>query len=81
MSEKLVYEIKVEEFKIDVAACIGCGACVDVCEVDVLRLRGAQFRAAKAAAVRPEDCVMCFACQRMCPANAISITGPLLPSA
>jgi len=67
------------EIIVDKIACIGCGACVDACEPRVFELRGAELRGAKSTVVRPDDCIICFACTRICPANAIKIPFKYAP--
>lgn len=58
------------------AACIGCGACADICPVDAVDASG------DTAAVDLDWCIGCGVCAGACPAEAISIarriddTGP-----
>ena len=54
--------------KINKIECIGCGACVDVCEVNVLGLRGK-----KSFVEHPDDCIICRACEVQCPTHAIKV--------
>jgi NAD-dependent dihydropyrimidine dehydrogenase PreA subunit len=49
-------------------ACIGCGACVDVCPHAVFRIESG-----KARIVRRATCMECGACARNCPAGALSV--------
>ena len=56
------------EIKIDLGKCDGNGTCVDVCPVEVFELQGG-----KAVAVKPEECIICRACEVQCPNNAIEI--------
>jgi 2-oxoglutarate ferredoxin oxidoreductase subunit delta len=64
------------QYSIDEERCKGCGLCVTVCPKDVLEiatevsLKG-YFPAYQA---RPEDCIFCATCCRMCPDVAITIT-------
>jgi NAD-dependent dihydropyrimidine dehydrogenase PreA subunit len=51
------------------AACVGCGACVEVCPPDVLRLSAA----GKAAPVYADDCQACFICTLACAFHAIDV--------
>jgi NAD-dependent dihydropyrimidine dehydrogenase PreA subunit len=49
-------------------ACIGCGACVDVCPHAVFRIGAGKARIARRA-----TCMECGACARNCPAGALSV--------
>lgn len=51
---------------IDLAACSGCGRCVELCPGRAVELRGG-----KAAIVRPRDCSYCELCEVYCPEGAI----------
>jgi NAD-dependent dihydropyrimidine dehydrogenase PreA subunit len=51
------------------AACVGCGACVEVCPPDVLRLS----EHGKARAAYPDDCQGCFICTMACAFHAIDV--------
>ena len=64
----LTYPKNGETLVIDVEACIGCGACVDVCPHAVFRIE-----AGKAAIVRRATCMECGACERNCPVDALSV--------
>ncbi|ATZ61121.2 MAG: 4Fe-4S binding protein [Methanosarcinales archaeon Met12] len=52
--------------KIDLDACIGCGACVDECPVDAISLND------DVASVDEGLCTDCGMCIDVCPINAIS---------
>jgi len=52
--------------KIDLDACIGCGACVSACPVNVLDMPSDKAKVAK-----PADCTSCAACVDACPVSAI----------
>lgn len=49
-------------------ACVGCGACVDVCPHGVFRIEGG-----KATVAGRGWCMECGACARNCPASALSV--------
>jgi NAD-dependent dihydropyrimidine dehydrogenase PreA subunit len=55
---------------VDNDKCNGCGICVDVCNMDVLRQNSSDN---KAYIAYPEDCMTCFECHRQCPENAIYV--------
>lgn len=58
--------------KINLDGCDGCGRCVDVCPMDVLRID----EMIKKAVVRyPEDCMTCYNCERECLMGCIDV-GP-----
>lgn len=54
---------------VDSTRCIGCGACVDVCPVQALRLVNGL------AEVDSTRCTACEACADTCPQHAISMVG------
>ena len=64
------------DYHIDAARCKGCALCVTVCPKNVLEIATdvspqGYFPAFQA---RPEDCIYCATCCRMCPDVAITIT-------
>ncbi|RJR48873.1 MAG: ferredoxin family protein [Desulfobacteraceae bacterium] len=56
--------------RIDEQLCIGCGACVDHCSMDVLRMND---RTNKPMIMYLRDCMSCFMCERDCPVSAIYV--------
>lgn len=52
---------------IDKEKCTGCGACVDICPVDALKLEGDKT------VVDPETCIDCGSCVDECPVEAITL--------
>ena len=57
--------------KINRMACTGCGACVESCPTDVLRM---DAKSHKAMVVYEEDCQVCFLCEFHCPVDAILLS-------
>ena len=70
--------------KVDQENCIGCGLCVEICPMDVLRMKTdfniiaqpekkkptPQF---KAVIAYVEDCMTCYTCELNCPVGAIKV--------
>jgi len=52
---------------IDKEKCTGCGACVDICAVDALKMEDDK------AVVDPETCIDCGSCVDECPVEAITL--------
>lgn len=57
-----------ESLALDEAACIGCGACVEVCPHGVFVLGGTKARIADRGL-----CMECGACARNCPVAALTV--------
>jgi 2-oxoglutarate ferredoxin oxidoreductase subunit delta len=61
--------------RVDTKLCKGCSLCVVNCPKDVLEM--STETSAKgynpSMAVRPEDCIFCHICERICPDQAISV--------
>jgi len=53
---------------IDKDKCTGCGACANICPMDVFEIKDG-----KSTAVNENDCISCRACEVQCPADAITI--------
>ena len=51
--------------------CVGCGACVEVCPPDVLRMSATTGKAVPA---YPDDCQGCFICAMACAFDAIHVS-------
>ncbi len=58
-----------ETLSLDMGACVGCGACADVCPHAVFAVSGG-----KAEIVGRERCMECGACALNCPVKALSVT-------
>jgi NAD-dependent dihydropyrimidine dehydrogenase PreA subunit len=54
--------------RLDTAACIGCGACAEVCPHAVFQIENP-----KARIVAEDRCMECGACARNCPVKAITV--------
>lgn len=54
--------------RVDISLCNGCGICVNVCPMDVLRM---DQESNKAFIKYLRDCQSCFLCERECPEDAI----------
>jgi len=48
--------------------CTGCGTCVDTCPVGVFEVKDG-----KSVPTKPEECLVCRACEVQCPENAIQV--------
>ncbi len=65
---RLKYLKNVVSLRLDPAACVGCGRCVEVCPRGVFVLEGGKSRI-----VDLDGCLECGACGRNCSGNAISV--------
>jgi len=52
--------------KVDIEKCTGCGACVDICPVNAIKIENEK-------AIISEECVDCGACVEQCPTEALSL--------
>ena len=57
--------------------CTGCGICVDICPLDVIRM---DEKDEKAIVKYPEDCMACFNCEIQCPEKAIDVSFTPAPT-
>lgn len=56
------------EIKVDRDKCTGCGTCADTCPVAVFEIKDE-----KSVPVKPEECIVCRACEVQCPEGAIQV--------
>jgi ferredoxin len=61
------------QFKLNAAACVGCGACVRDCPIHILTLGPDAKPAVKAG--KEDSCIHCQHCLAVCPKAAISVCG------
>jgi len=61
------------EVAVDLDLCIGDGACIEVCPVNVFDWQGSG-KDRRALPVRERDCIFCYGCEAVCPKDAIRIT-------
>ena len=50
--------------------CTGCGLCVDLCPLDVLRM---DEKGERAVIRYPDDCMTCYTCELRCPVGAVKV--------
>lgn len=55
---------------IDEEKCIGCGICIDYCNVDAIALNEER---GVVEVIALEDCIECHSCQQNCPEGAIMV--------
>jgi len=55
---------------IDEEKCIGCGICIDFCNVDAIAVNEER---GVVEVVALEDCIECHSCQQNCPEGAIMV--------
>lgn len=58
-------------FHVDANACIGCGKCVEVCQVNNMEMSAGRKPVWK----HTGRCMTCLACYHVCPRHAISLNG------
>ena len=54
--------------RIDLDKCTGCGVCVSVCPLSVYVMDSGKTKPVKA-----NECVVCRACENMCPEEAVTV--------
>lgn len=74
--------------EIDIAKCIGCGKCVEICPKQVLQLLPRNHRVEMACSTRDKGakvrkicsvgCISCKKCIKVCPAQAVSWDGRII---
>lgn len=67
--QSLRYLENVVTLRLDADACVGCGACTQVCPQGVLAMNGRKVRI-----VDINGCMECGACANNCPVAALSVT-------
>ncbi len=67
------YGIVGTEVAVDLDLCVGDGACIEVCPVNVFDWRG-EGSDRKVIPYKERDCIYCFGCEAVCPKFAIRIT-------
>ena len=65
MINELEHNIVVDEDK-----CIGCGICIDFCNVDAIAVNEEK---GVVEVIALEDCIECHSCQQNCPEGAIMV--------
>jgi NAD-dependent dihydropyrimidine dehydrogenase PreA subunit len=60
--------IEMVKIAVDNHKCTGCSTCVDTCPVGVYEIKDG-----KCVAIKPEECLVCRACEAQCPESAIQV--------
>jgi NAD-dependent dihydropyrimidine dehydrogenase PreA subunit len=58
---------------VDFDICVGDGACIDVCPVNVFEWYG-EGADKRAIPTHESDCIFCYGCEAVCPKSAIRVT-------
>jgi NAD-dependent dihydropyrimidine dehydrogenase PreA subunit len=61
-------EWKMVKIVVDHDKCTGCSTCVDTCPVGVFEVKDG-----KSVPVKPDECLVCRACEVQCSENAIQV--------
>lgn len=62
--------------KVNEVLCKGCGLCIPACPKKIVKLDESKINATgynPAMLFKPEDCIACASCARMCPEAAITV--------
>ena len=62
--------IEEHQIVIDGEKCIGCGVCIQYCNVDAIAI---SEETGKVRVVNLDSCIECHSCQQMCPEKAIMV--------
>jgi len=60
---------------VDFDLCVGDGACVEVCPVNVFEWQGSGVER-KSLPSKENDCIYCLGCEAVCPKFAIRVSKP-----
>lgn len=61
-------------WKVDESVCIGCGACVNVCPVNIIKMKDVKGEMKSSVAKEDQSkCIKCMTCVNTCPVQAIKV--------
>ena len=63
-------DLQEHQIIIDEEKCIGCGVCIQYCNVDAIAV---SEETGKVQVVDLDSCIECHSCQQMCPEKAIMV--------